>query len=85
MDSESTDSWSVYIVRCADGSLYTGVARDCSVRIDEHNSGKGAKYTRQRRPVALVYSEPAPSRSAAQRREHAIKRLTREQKLALIG
>lgn len=81
----STDAWWVYILRCADGSLYTGVARDCAARLADHNRGVGAKYTRSRLPVALVYTEPAASRSAAQSREHAIKRLARENKLALIA
>lgn len=77
--------WWVYIVRCADDSLYTGVARDCIQRIGEHNAGAGAKYTRTRLPVTLVYREAAESRSEAQSREHAIKRLSRTDKLRLIG
>ena len=75
--------WHVYIVRCADRTLYTGVARDLAARIEAHNEGRGAKYTRSRRPVKLVYQEPAADRSAALRREHAIKRLTRAEKEAL--
>jgi putative endonuclease len=75
--------WYVYIVRCADRTLYTGVARDLAARIDAHNAGRGAKYTRSRRPVKLVYQETAPDRGAALRREHAIKRLTRAEKQAL--
>ncbi len=78
-------TWWIYVVRCVDGTLYTGVARDCEARIDAHNAGLGAKYTRNRRPVTLVYAEAADSRSAAQQREWAIKRLNRRQKLALIG
>ena len=70
--------WHVYIVRCADRTLYTGVARDLAARIEAHNEGRGAKYTRSRRPVKLVYQEPAADRSAALRREHAIKRLDRK-------
>ena len=79
-------TWQVYIVRCADGSLYTGITRDVGRRIAEHNGdgGVGANYTRSRRPVALVYSEAAANRSAASRREHAIKSLSRAEKLALI-
>ena len=73
----------VYIVRCADGTLYTGYTKDVAARVDVHNTGKGAKYTRSRRPVKLVYQEPAADRSAALRREHAIKRLTRAEKEAL--
>jgi len=80
------DAWSVYIVRCADGSLYTGIARDVARRVTEHNSNNrlASSYTRARRPVALVYREAAPSRSAASRREHEIKRLKLDAKLALI-
>jgi putative endonuclease len=75
--------WHVYIVRCADRSLYTGVAKDVRARIAAHNAGRGAKYTRPRLPVCLVYREPAPDRAAAQRREREIKALKRGAKLAL--
>lgn len=78
-------SWWVYMVRCSDGSLYTGMAKDVARRAEEHNSGKGAKYTRSRLPVELVYQETLPDRSAALRREAAIKKLTRGQKLALLA
>lgn len=78
-------AWWVYLVRCADGTLYTGMTSDVSRRVAEHNRGKGAKYTRSRRPVAVVYQELCPSRGAALRREAAIKRLTRREKLALIA
>ena len=72
------DAWHVYIVRCSDGTLYTGIARDLEKRIAEHNSeAGGARYTRPRRPVELVYSEEAPSRSAALKKEYEIKRLPR--------
>ncbi len=74
----------VYIVRCADGSLYTGYARDPSERIATHNAGKGAKYTASRLPVDLVYSEPCDSLSVALKREIEIKRLTRARKEALL-
>jgi uncharacterized protein (TIGR02453 family) len=76
--------WSVYILRCADGSLYTGVARDPERRLAEHNGAGGAAYTRARRPVTLVHQEPARDRSAALRREWAIKQLSRTEKLELI-
>jgi uncharacterized protein (TIGR02453 family) len=76
-------SWSVYLARCADGSLYTGVARDVARRLAQHNAGTGAAYTRARRPVTLVHAEPAPTRSAALRREWAIKQLTKHEKEAL--
>lgn len=79
----SSGMWYVYIVRCADRTLYTGVARDLSARIEAHNLGRGAKYTRARLPVKLIYQETVENRSAAQRREHAIKRLSRAEKRAL--
>lgn len=80
----SSPEWSVYIVRCADGTLYTGIARDVRRRVDEHNAALGARYTRSRRPVTLVYYEPADSRSTASRRENELKRLTRAQKEGLL-
>jgi putative endonuclease len=76
--------WHVYMVRCADRSLYTGVATDLKARVATHNAGKGAKYTRGRRPVKLVYQEAVAGRSAALRREHAIKRLPVAAKRQLI-
>lgn len=79
--------WFVYVLRCADGSLYTGITTDITRRLAEHNGdgGLGARYTRNRRPVTLAYFEPADSRSHASRREAAIKRLDRAGKLALCG
>lgn len=76
--------WFVYILRCADGSLYTGMTDDVARRAQVHNSGKGAKYTRGRTPVEVVYSEECESYSDALKREYAIKKLTRQQKLQLI-
>jgi putative endonuclease len=77
-------SWYVYMVRCADASLYTGVTTDLARRIREHNSPKlAAKYTRVRQPVTLVYHEPAADRSSAQTREAALKRLPRATKETL--
>ncbi len=73
------------MVRCADGTLYTGFARDPKARVVVHNSGKGAKYTRSRLPVSLVYSEVCESRSAALKREHQLKPLSRARKEALIA
>jgi putative endonuclease len=73
-----------YIVECADGSLYTGWTTDPERRVKEHNSGRGALYTRWRRPVELKYLEEVPDRSTAQQRELAIKRLTRKKKLQLV-
>ncbi len=77
-------SWTVYIVECADETLYTGVARSVSARVIAHNLGKGAKYTRGRLPVLLRYQEPGLTQADALRRERAIKRLPREGKIALI-
>jgi putative endonuclease len=75
----------VYIVECSDKTLYTGIARDLECRIKEHNtSEKGAKYTRSRRPVKLVYSEEHPDRSSASRREYAIKKMNRKAKQKLL-
>ncbi|MBQ8173779.1 MAG: GIY-YIG nuclease family protein [Clostridia bacterium] len=74
----------VYILTCADGSLYTGWTNDLAVRVEKHNSGKGAKYTRSRLPVSLTYYEEYETAREAQSREFHIKRLTREEKLALI-
>jgi putative endonuclease len=80
-------TWTVYMVRCADGTLYTGIARDAARRVEEHNTSNqlGSSYTRARRPVALVYQEGAATRSAALRREYQIKRMTRDQKERLLG
>ena len=74
----------VYMLRCRDGSLYTGWTTDVARRLEEHNRGKGAKYTKSRRPVELVYMEAAASREDALRREAAIKRLKRTEKIKLI-
>jgi putative endonuclease len=73
----------VYIVRCADNTLYTGWALDVTKRVAMHNAGRGAKYTRTRRPVKLIYSEELPTRAAAMKREAQIKRYPRAKKLAL--
>ena len=78
------NTWKLYILRCADGSLYTGITTDLEKRIHAHNSGKGAKYTRSRLPVQLVYWEECPTKEAAMSREWQVKHLTREEKLKLI-
>ncbi len=75
--------WTVYILQCRDGTLYTGITDNLPRRLAAHNGGKGAKYTRGRGPVVLVHQESCPDRSAALRRERAIKALSRSQKLAL--
>ena len=76
----------VYIVRCADGTLYTGIAKDVARRVDEHNSSRllASRYTRARRPVVLVYREIMATRSTASKREHEIKQMTRPEKEALL-
>ena len=76
--------WYVYMVRCKDNSLYTGCTNDLQARINTHNQGNGAKYTRTRTPVKLVYSEQVKNRSQAQKRECEIKKLKRKEKLELI-
>ncbi|MDQ7814580.1 MAG: GIY-YIG nuclease family protein [Patescibacteria group bacterium] len=76
--------WHIYIVRCADGSLYTGIATDLGARIAKHNSGTGAKYTRSHRPVSLVWTEAMRSESAARRKEAAIKKMDKTEKETFI-
>ena len=78
-------SWYVYMLRCVDGSLYTGCTDNVARRLAVHQSGRGAKYTRSRLPVELVYQEIVADRSAALKREAAMKRLTRQEKLTLIS
>lgn len=78
--------WWVYVIKCLDGTLYTGITTNLERRIFEHNeSKKGAKYTRNKRPVNLEYSERHPDRSTASKREYYIKKLSRLEKLKLIG
>ena len=76
--------WFVYILQCADGTFYTGMTDDIVRREAAHNSGKGAKYTRGRTPVQVVYSEECESYSAALKREYAIKKLRRQEKMELL-
>lgn len=75
----------VYILECADGTLYCGYTNDLAARLSTHNNGKGAKYTKGRLPVKMVYSEEFSTKSAALKREHQIKKLTRPEKLLLIA
>lgn len=84
-DGEGGMDWTVYILLCGDGTLYTGCTNNLPRRLSAHQRGRGAKYTRSRLPVELIYRETAADKSAALRREIAIKGLTRAQKLALIG
>lgn len=85
MPRPSLCTWFVYILRCADGSLYTGITMDLIRRTPQHNAGTASRYTRTRRPVKLVYQECKRGQSSALKGEAAIKRLTRAQKLAMIG
>jgi putative endonuclease len=78
-------SWSVYILRCHDKSLYTGISTNVEKRLQTHNQGKGAAYTRTRRPVILLWQETVDSESAARKREHQIKRWTKKQKEEFIN
>ena len=79
----SGDEWFVYMVRCADGSLYTGIAKDVDRRCKKHNAGTASRYTRSRRPVELVYQETHPGQSSALKREAVIKALDRRGKLKM--
>lgn len=82
--NHKSTNWTVYILECSDGTLYTGVTNDMNKRIEQHNLGKGAKYTRARIPVTVVYQEDAPEKGDALKREYEIKQLSRQQKLDLI-
>jgi len=76
--------WHVYVIKCKDAKLYTGITNNLERRIKEHNCGNGCKFTKYRTPVKLVYTEDYPTRQEALRREAQIKRLERKEKLALI-
>lgn len=80
------DNWTIYMVRCSDNSLYTGITKDIDKRLDEHNSGNklGAKYTRSRGPVTLVYTEKAESHSQAAKREYEIKQMGKKSKEMML-
>ena len=80
----STTPWFVYILRCSDGSYYTGITQDIKKRMKMHNSGNGAKYTKSRTPVVLEYFETLPSKNSALSREYRIKRLSRKDKILMI-
>jgi putative endonuclease len=81
---DAPPGWSVYLLRCADGTLYAGSTNNVDGRVRAHNDGRGARYTSGRRPVSVVYEEACGTMSDALRREHQLKRLTRAQKEALI-
>jgi len=84
VQKQHADLWYVYIVRCDDGSLYTGIAKDLERRLAQHNAGTASRYTRSRLPVELVYQEEQLTQSAALKRELAIKKLSRKAKESLI-
>jgi putative endonuclease len=77
-------TWVCYLLKCADDTLYCGITNDLDKRIAAHNAGEGAKYTRSRIPVKLVFSEPCENRSAASKREGQVKKLKRMEKLLLV-
>ena len=77
--------WYLYILRCGDGTFYTGITTDVERRLEEHRQGRGAKYTRGRGPLELAYQEECGTHSEALKREYAVKQLTREEKEDLIG
>lgn len=79
------ERWFCYVLECADGTLYTGIARSIEKRLAMHDRGRAARYTRGRLPVRLLYAEPLPDRSAASRREIQVKRMSREAKRRLAG
>jgi putative endonuclease len=83
-NNASSSSYWLYILQCNDGTFYTGICKNTAKRLSQHNAGTGAKYTKHRTPVILVYSEECASRSTALKREYAIKQLSRTQKSNLI-
>lgn len=85
MSFPARNGWTCYLLLCADGTLYCGITNDIDKRLAAHNAGEGARYTRSRTPVKLVYSEPCTDRSSASKRERAIKSLPRTAKLVLCG
>lgn len=85
MKPKSKDQWSLYVAECADGSYYTGIAKDVGKRIETHNSGKGSKYTATHRPVKLVFQEPQADYSAALRREYQVKTLSKNRKVRFVS
>ena len=84
LEMQAAEAWFVYVVRCADRSLYTGIAKDVIRRCKQHNAGTASRYTRSRRPTKLVYQESKPSQSSALKREAEIKAMPRRKKLAMI-
>jgi len=84
MAKKSRNKWFVYLVRCCDGTLYTGITKDIARRCEQHNAGTGSRYTRSRLPVVLIYRESQASQSLALKREAAIKAMSRQEKEWLI-
>ncbi len=84
MTKSERKQWFFYLARCADGTLYSGIAVDPVKRMEVHNAGKGARYTRSRLPIVMVYSEPLPDQSSALKREAAVRKWSRQKKEALI-
>ncbi len=82
---KTKDSWVVYILKCADDSFYTGITNNLQKRLDAHEGGVGAKYTKGRGPFSVVYKEPCANRSAASKREASIKKLSAKEKLKLFN
>jgi len=78
-----SSDWSVYLLKCADSTLYTGISNNLSKRLEAHNLGRGAKYTKGRRPVSVIYQENNLTRSEALKREVQLKKMTRKEKIAL--
>jgi predicted GIY-YIG superfamily endonuclease len=83
--THASSRWLVYLLRCRDGSLYTGITNDLPKRLKAHTAGRASKYTRSRLPVTLAYAEPQPTKSRALKREAAIKRLRRAEKDRLLA
>ncbi len=83
--TRASSRWLVYLLRCRDGSLYTGITNDLPKRLKAHTAGRASKYTRSRLPVTLAYAEPQPTKSRALKREAAIKRLRRAEKDRLLA
>lgn len=84
MQESSKNSWCLYVLRCSDGTFYTGITNNLEKRLKVHNSGKGAKYTRSRVPCEVVASCPMPNKSASLKAEHRFKKLSRQQKLDAV-
>ena len=84
MNEADAETWFVYILRCVDGSLYTGISKDVSRRCEQHNAGTASRYTRSRLPVSLEYQEAQATQSLALKREAAIKAMSRQEKESLI-